>query len=111
MSHYQITIQQGATFSRRFFVYQASSATIVGDLTGFSVRCVARTTVESSTAAITFTGVVVTAASALCEISLTAAETAAETEGNYYGDVEVYSGTTVYRAFSATFVVTREVTR
>ncbi len=111
MSHYQITIQQGATFTRRFFVYQANSATIVGDLTGFSVTGKMRSSLESSTVVATFTGVVVTASTALCEISLTAAETAAETEGNYYGDIEVYSGTTVYRPFSATFVVTREVTR
>lgn len=107
-----LDIQQGASFELSFYVYQTGTAsTIVGDLTGFTVTGKARSSAESSTVAWTFTGTVTTAASALCKISLTAAETAALTSGAYLYDVEVYSGTTTYRPLQGVAFVSRELTR
>lgn len=108
---YPIVAKQGETFRLRFYAYQADGVTIVGDLTGFSVTGKIRPSLESSTTSETFTGVVVTASTALCEISLTAAETAAMTAGSYVYDVEVSLATEVYRPLEGFFTLTREVTR
>lgn len=108
---YPLIIKQGETFRLRFYCYQADGITSVGDLTGFSVTGKMRSSLESSTVVATFTGVVVTASTALCEISFTAAETAALTAGSCVYDVEVYSGSTTYRPLEGFVTVTREVTR
>lgn len=108
---YDIIAQQGATFTLRFYVYQSDGMTIVGDLSGYSVAGKIRQSIESSTVSKTLTGLVVTGSTALCEISLTATETAAMTARSYVYDVEVSAGAIVYRPLEGAFVLTRESTR
>lgn len=107
-----IRIDQGASFELSFYVYQSgTTSTIVGDLTGFTVSASARSSAEASSASFTFTGTVTTPASELCKISLTPTETAAITTGVYWFDVEVSSGTTIYRPIEGVAYVDRGMTR
>lgn len=96
MSRLDMTISGGVTFRKRFYTLQADHVTAVGDLTGFGVTLTLSAT-AGSTALYTYSGTVVTAATALCEIELTGTETDAITDGQYWYTLEVSNGADVYK--------------
>lgn len=106
---HHLKIEKGATLSVVFDVEDTAGTAI--DLTGFAGRGTIRPSVGSSTTTQALTVTITTAASGIVTVSLTATETAALTAG-FVGvyDVEVYSGTVVYRIAEGVAIVSGEVT-
>lgn len=110
-ANYDITIEQGATFT--------FTLTVTGvNLTGFTARMQGRTSHAATSTAFSLTsspaaGLVVTAGTnSTIAVTITATQTAlltAPQEGVY--DLEYLDGTTVVRILEGTYRVTPEVTR
>lgn len=96
MSRIDLKMSGGKTFRRRFYVYQKDGATIVGDLTGYSVTLTLSLTADSASL-YTFSGTIVTAASALCAIEVSPLEVDTITNGTYWYRVDVDSGSNGYK--------------
>lgn len=84
-------IRQGATFTLNASLTSTSSTSAAFNLTGYLVRAKMRQRYSSSTATVSFTGALLSATAGTLRVSLTAAQTAALTEGSYVYDVEVYT--------------------
>lgn len=117
---YNITCDQGATFSR-VITYKDSDGALV-NLTGYTARMHVRAQIEapspdvSPLIALTTTNGRITLGGALgtVTLSISAADTAALSAGTYYYDLEMVSGDSpvvVTRLIQGTFVVDPEVTR
>lgn len=96
MSQVNLRMSGGQSFRRRFYVLQADRATAVGNLTGFAVT-LELSAQYGSTVLYTFTGSIVTAATALCQIDLSPLEVDTITDGTYWYRVTVDSGATSYK--------------
>lgn len=110
-ANYDITIEQGATFT--------FSVTVAGvNLTGYNARMQGRSLHAATSTVFSLTstpaaGIVITpATNSVIAITLTATQTAAfsaPAEGVY--DLEYYDGSTVTRILEGTYRITPEVTR
>ena len=105
---YNITIYQGSDFSLQLTVKEG---TVAKNLTGYSVRAQLRTTVDASATAATFTGSITNAAGGILKIDMPYGTTAGLTSGQYYYDLEIYTGSVVQRLVQGTATVRGEVTR
>ena len=110
---YNITCEQGATFTRTFTSYNPDGT--VFNLTGYSGRMQVRRDLDSTTtmAELTTANSKMSITPSLGEItiSLTAAETAALTRDGVY-DIEIFNGSgAVHRVVKGSFRVDKEVTR
>ena len=111
--NYQISIDQGATYSLAL-TYKDSNGTAI-NLTGYTAAMQIRTSYESSSTVISLTsssGIVITAATGLLTINITSTQTAALTPGTYVYDLEITSGANVVtRLIQGSVMVSAEVTR
>lgn len=119
---YNITCQQGSTFSRTItFKYPdplsppTDPTYLLWDFTGYTARMQVRRTVDSSTVLISLTTengrITLGGATGIIELNITAADTAALTSSGVY-DLEIISGTgTVDRIMQGNFDLSQEVTR
>ena len=105
---YNIKIDQGSDFSLQLTVQEDGSAK---NLTGFSARAQMRPTIDSSTLTATFTCTITDASSGILTMTLPYTTTDDITVGQYYYDLELYTGTTSQRLIQGTATVTGEVTR
>jgi hypothetical protein len=105
---YDIRVDQGSDFSLQLTVQESGSAK---NLTGFSVRGQVRSTKDSSTVTASFTTAVTNAAAGICTISLPFATTTNMAVGQYFYDIEVFTGSTVQRLIEGLVTVSPEVTR
>lgn len=104
-----LTIDQGATFSKTFTIY--ATDTTVLNLTGYTIRGEMRKAYAASTSQ-EFTISCPEPTTGVVTISLTATQTAALTAGKYVYDVETSSPAgTVSRTLQGNATVTPEVTR
>lgn len=109
---YDITIEQGATWSRTVRYETDAGAAI--DLTGYTARMQVRTdyAATSTLASITSaSGISITAATGTLTLTLTAAQTEAMPAGRHVYDLELVTGATVVRLLEGRATVTPEVTR
>jgi hypothetical protein len=111
--NYQISIDQGATYSLAL-TYKDSNGTAI-NLTGYTAAMQIRTSYESSSTVVSLTsssGIVITAATGLLTINITSTQTAALTPGTYVYDLEITSGAgVVTRLIQGSVMVSAEVTR
>lgn len=111
--NYQISIDQGATYSLAL-TYKDSNGTAI-NLTGYTAAMQIRTSYDSSTTVVSLTsssGIVITAATGLLTITITSIQTAALTPGTYVYDLEITSGSgVVSRLIQGSVMVSAEVTR
>lgn len=111
---YDITIEQGATFTRQMTVTQNGSA---WNITGYTVRMQIRSDPASSTIILTCsTGsdgriVLTTPASGIFTITISAATTATLTAGEYVYDLELESASVVTRLLEGRCMISAEVTK
>ena len=105
---YNIKIDQGSDFSLQLTVQEDGSAK---NLTGFSARAQMRPTIDSSTLTATFTCTITDASSGILTMTLPYTTTDDITVGQYYYDLELYTGTTSQRLIQGTAPLTGEVTR
>lgn len=110
---YNITCEQGATFTRTFTIYNPDGT--VFNLTGYSGRMQVRRELDSSTTMIELTTANgrMSMSPSLGEITinLTAADTATLARDGVY-DLEIFTGSgTVHRVVKGSFRVDKEVTR
>lgn len=123
--------EQGATFSRVMTVYSgvtdaeiesAKSGTVPAsmaakkvNLTGYTARMQVRETASSASIILSLTtengGITLGGSAGTVTITISATETAALTAGSYVYDLELISGSTVYRRIQGDFDVDAEVTR
>ena len=103
---YDMTIDQGASFSLSFVLENTN-------LSAYAARAQGRTTHDSPTIAITFTGSISYASPhSTVTLSLTSTQTAALTAPSYgVYDVEYFLGATVVRLVQGRYSITPEVTR
>ena len=104
--------EQGSTFQGA--VYIKGPFQTVTDLTGYTFRMQVRATADSSTVLLEITSSQygsITAATGKISWTVPATITAAITEGMYYYDLELVSGSTVRRIIEGKFEVSAEVTR
>jgi len=103
---YDITIDQGATFSLSFIVENTNIA-------AYAARAQGRSTHDSATIAITFTASISYASpNSTVTLSLTSTQTAALTAPSYgVYDVEYFLSPTVVRLVQGKYTVSPEVTR
>ena len=115
-ANYDITCEQGATFSRKFTVNDNSTPPVARDLSTYSGRMQVRPDVDSSTTLLDLisTGgspAITLNSSGEIEITVTATATAALSQGGVY-DLEIESGSgTVERVIQGNFILDKEVTR
>ena len=105
---YNIKIDQGSDFSLQLTVQEDGTAK---DLAGFSARAQMRPTIDSSTLTATFTCTVTDEENGIFTISLPYTTTTDIDVGQYYYDVELYTGATSQRLIQGTATVSGEVTR
>jgi hypothetical protein len=106
---YNFTFEQGATFSRQLTVQDNGAAM---NLTGYSARMQLRSSVESTTVALTVTCSITGPSDGIVTVSNTAAETMSVDAGIYVYDLEIESGTgVVTRLMQGTATITANVTR
>lgn len=118
-----ITIEQGATFTRQFGWYNPIAGTTEPDLdspvviTGYTARMQLRTTYAASTYVLSLTsspaaGITITGASGLVDVTITDEQTTVIEARDYVYDLELESpGGVVTRLVEGTATVTPEVTR
>lgn len=110
---YDITCEQGATFTRTLQWLDENEAPV--DLTGYTARMHVRKTVKSATTLVELTTansrIVLTPLTGTLDLILTATETAALADSGVY-DLELVSpGGVVQRILEGKFTLSREVTR
>lgn len=105
---YNIKIDQGSDFSLQLTVQEDGSAK---NLTGFSARAQLRPTIDSSTLTATFTCTVTDATAGILTMTLPYTTTDDISVGQYFYDLELYTGTTSQRLIQGTATVSGEVTR
>ena len=105
---YNIKIDQGSDFSLQLTVQEDGSAK---NLTGFSARAQLRPTIDSSTLTATFTCTVTNATGGILTMTLPYTTTDDISVGQYFYDLELYTGTTSQRLIQGTATVSGEVTR
>lgn len=106
---YNFTFEQGATFSRQLTVQDNGSAM---DLTNYSARMQLRSSVESTTVALTVTCAITNATGGIITVSNTATETMGVDAGIYVYDLEIESSAgVVTRLMQGTATITANVTR
>lgn len=110
---YNITCEQGATFTRTFTIYNPDKT--IFDLTGFSGRMQVRRDFDTTTSMIDLTTangrMSMTPSLGEITINLTAAETATIPRDGVY-DLEIFKADgTVHRVVKGLFKLDKEVTR
>ena len=105
---YNIKIDQGSDFSLQLTVQEDGSAK---NLTGFSARAQMRPTIDSSTLTATFTCTVTNASGGILTMALANTVTDDIAVGQYFYDLELYTGSTSQRLIQGTSTVSGEVTR
>lgn len=112
---YDITAEQGATFSRVLTWRDATSAPV--DLYGFSAAMQVRKSLEAATPMLSLSsanngGITMGGASGQITITASASTMSQLKAGSYYYDLEVTNRTgVIIRLLQGKFTVTREVTR
>jgi hypothetical protein len=111
--NYDITCDQGATFSR-VITWRNSNNTPI-DLTNYTARMQVRANYPSTTVVLSLTtenaGIALGGALGTITLAATATATAAITADQYVYDLEMITGSQVTRLIEGTFTVTPEVTR
>jgi len=119
---YNITCQQGSTFSRTITLKYPDPASppadptyLLWDFTGYTARMQVRRTVDSSTIIISLTTengrISLFGASGIMELNISAADTATITSSGVY-DIEIISNAgVVSRILQGDFTLSQEVTR
>jgi hypothetical protein len=105
---YNIKIDQGSDFSLQLTVQEDGTAK---NLAGFSARAQLRPTIDSSTLTATFTCTITDSANGILTMALPYTTTENVGVGQYYYDLELYTGSTSQRLIQGTATVTGEVTR
>jgi len=105
---YDIKVDQGSDFSLQLTIQESGSAK---DLSGFSLRGQMRPTKDSSTLTATFTTSITDVTGGVCTISLPYTTTENITVGQYFYDIELFTGSTVQRIIEGLVTVSPEVTR
>lgn len=105
---YNIKIDQGSDFSLQLTVKEDGS---VKDLAGFSARAQMRPTIDSSTLTATFTCTITDSDNGILTMTLPYTTTDDIAVGQYYYDLELYTGSTSQRLIQGTATVSGEVTR
>ena len=105
---YNIKIDQGSDFSLQLTVKEDGS---VKDLAGFSARAQMRPTIDSSTLTATFTCTITDSDNGILTMTLPYTTTDDISVGQYYYDLELYTGSTSQRLIQGTATVSGEVTR
>jgi hypothetical protein len=110
---YNITCEQGSTFSRTFTIQQPDGT--VYDLTGFSARMQIRRDFDASTAMFTASSqnghITMSVLFGEINVDISAAETAAITRDGVY-DLEIYDQEgVVYKVVKGIFMLAKEVTK
>ena len=110
---YNATIDQGATWSVTVTYTDSTGAPI--NLTGYTAAMQVRQQYSSTDADLTLTspsgGIVITGATGVIVITMTATQTASLEEGFYVYDVELTSGSFKDRMMQGQLTVAPEVTR
>jgi hypothetical protein len=112
--NYDITIYQGTTFNQQFTWKDQNNALI--NLTGFSARMMARTSIDAAAPFITLTtangGVVLGGAAGTITLQMNDTQTTALSSTSGVYDLEVIDGVgTVTRLLQGNLIVSAEVTR
>ena len=111
--NYDITCDQGATFSR-VITWKNSNGTPI-DLTNYTARMQVRANYPSSTVILNLTtenaGIALGGVLGTITLAATATATAAITADQYVYDLELITGSNVTRVVEGTFTVNPEVTR
>ena len=105
---YNIKIDQGSDFSLQLTVQEDGSAK---NLAGFSARAQMRPTIDSSTLTATFTCTVTDATNGVLTMTLANTLTDDIDVGQYFYDLELFTGSTSQRLIQGTATVSGEVTR
>jgi len=105
---YNITLDQGSTFVLQVTLEQPAGTPI--NLSGYTVRSQIRKS-YSDTLIGAFTCALVTPASGIFQMALTATQTKLLTEAEYVYDVEISIGSTVTRVLEGIIYVSPEVTQ
>lgn len=105
---YNIKIDQGSDFSLQLTVQEDGSAK---NLAGFSARAQMRPTIDSSTLTATFTCAITNSTNGILTMSLPHTTTDDINVGQYYYDLEIFTGSTSQRLIQGTATVAGEVTR
>lgn len=110
---YNLLCEQGATFSRQITWLDSNGVPV--DLTSYTARMQVRETVESSSTLFDLTSgagdITLGGAAGTITVTISAAATAAVAAGCYVYDLELVTGTLVYRILQGEFTVDAEVTR
>lgn len=106
---FNITIEQGATFSKTLTLKDEHGAPI--DLTGKTFRSQVRKRPTDVNPAATFSFTVISAVQGTVRWQLTATQTAAIVAEPHYYDIEMVDGSTVTRLMEGTAFINFEVTR
>ena len=111
--NYDITCDQGATFSR-VITWKNSNGTPI-DLTNYTARMQVRANYPSTTVVLELTtvngGITLGGALGTITLAATATTTAAIAADQYVYDLELITGSNVTRVVEGSFTVTPEVTR
>lgn len=109
---YDLTIEQGATFTLDLFYQDGSGAAV--DITGYSARMQLRSSVDSSTVALELTTangrITLDGARGKVTLNIAATDTAGLTGSGVY-DLELVTGSVVQRILEGTYTIVPEVTR
>ena len=105
---YNIKIDQGSDFSLQLTVQEDGSAK---NLAGFSARAQMRPTIDYSTLTATFTCTITDSANGILTMALPYTTTDDITVGQYYYDLEIFTGSTSQRLIQGSATVSGEVTR
>ena len=105
---YNIKIDQGSDFSLQLTVQEDGSAK---NLAGFSARAQMRPTIDSSTLTAAFTCTITDTTNGILTMSLPHTTTDDITVGQYYYDLEIFTGSTSQRLIQGSATVSGEVTR
>ena len=105
---FNVTIDQGSDFSLKLTVKEAG---VVKNLTGYSARAQLRPTITSSTLTATFTCSITSASAGTLKMELGNTATPALQPGQYYYDLEIYTGSLVQRLVQGGATIRAEVTR
>lgn len=111
---YNVLIDQGSTYTLAL-TYKDSNGTAI-NLTGYTAAMQVRDTVNSATTVLSLSspsnGIVITGATGLINITITAAQTTALIANTYVYDLEITSGSgVVTRLIQGSVIVNAEVTR
>jgi hypothetical protein len=108
---YNLTCEQGSTFVKKFTI--TTSAGAARDLSAHAARMQVRPDVESTTKLLDLTssaGDITLNSSGVIEVTVSAANTAALSQGGVY-DVEIELSSVVERIIEGDFNLSKEVTR